>query len=221
MSILTVAAALPPPEDIRRTAEGVVRRPYFDLGNAPLREASSWLLDVLRWILKPFEWLYEILGGLPEFVRWLVVAVCVVLCIALIAHIIYTLVSAIRVPSVGRGRAFKPSAAEIDPVDLEREAESLVARGDYIGAVRLLFRAAIRRIELAETRRFRPGFSNRELLRRYRSTPLGQSLQRLVETIELKWYGNALCEQSDYLACRSDHERICQYVRERGAAVRT
>jgi hypothetical protein len=101
---------------------------------------------------------------------------------------------------------------EIDPEALVREAERAGRDGDYIGAIRLLFRAALRRMEVVEKRKLRPGATNRELLRRYRSTPLHESLERFVETIDTKWYGGATCLESDYSLCRSEHDRIRQYV---------
>ena len=107
-----------------------------------------------------------------------------------------------------------------DTVHSQGRMREPAEHADYIGAIRLLFRSALRRLELAERRKFRPGFTNRELLRRYRSSPLADSLARLVETIELKWYGNTPCEQADYVACRGAHDDICQHVRDAGPALR-
>jgi hypothetical protein len=211
---------LPPPDAIRRTAEDVVARPDYDFGvRTGTHEPPLWL-ELLRWILKPFEWLFESMEGVPDFFRWLIVIVAGIVCVALIAHIIYTLIQAIRGPVRRSGQVYTSAAREVDPLDLEREADRIGDRGDYIGAIRLLFRAALRRIELAERKQLRPGFTNRELLRRYRASPLFASLERFVETIEQKWYGNTPCEQVDYIACRGEHDRICQYVRETGPALR-
>lgn len=218
MSPLFAQTALPPPDVIRKTAEEVVSRPYFELDSTARRDSTPFVLELIRWILAPFRWLFESLEGLPEFVRWLVVVVTVVICIALTAHIIYTLIVAIRGPTARHRRQFEQEAAEVDPLELERQAESVGKQGDYIGAIRLLFRSALRRIELAERNRFRPGFTNRELLRRYRMTPLYGSLERFVDTIEMKWYGNIPCEQIDYQSCRSAHVRICEFVRQSGSA---
>ena len=108
---------------------------------------------------------------------------------------------------------------EVDPVSLEEEADRAGSRGDYIGAIRLLFRAALRRIEVAEKKKLRPGSTNRELLRRYRSTPLFTPLERFVETIDNKWYGGGTCVEEDYLTCRGEHARILKHVEEPRFAV--
>lgn len=214
-------ADLPPPDGIRRAADEVVARSYYQLGTGPRSDAEPFLLEVIRWILTPFEWLFESLEGLPEFLRWAIVVLCVIVCVALLSHIFYTLVMAIRGPIQRRRQPFDAATREVDPVDLESGADELGAQGDYIGAIRLLFRASLRRIELAERRRFRPGYTNRELLKRYRATPLFDSLARFVETIELKWYGNSPCNQSDYLQCLDEHGRIRQHVEHATAPVGT
>jgi hypothetical protein len=98
---------------------------------------------------------------------------------------------------------------------LEQLAERASLAGDYIGGVRLLFRAALRRIELFEHKKLRPGITNRELLRRYRTSPLAAPLARFVETIDLKWYGSLPCERADYEACEIEHDRIRQHASQR------
>lgn len=72
----------------------------------------------------------------------------------------------------------------------------------------MLFRAALRRIELAEDKKLRVGITNRELLRRYRQSPLSEPLQLFVEMIDRKWYGGEACESADALHCRESYGQI-------------
>lgn len=218
MLFAATSPELPPPDAIRRAAEEVVARSYYKLGLDGASDSEPLILRILRWISKPFRWLFESMEGLPDVLRWVIVIVCALLCVAIISHIVYTLLSAIRGPMLGRGGTYDPGIREVDPTELEEQAERMSGGGDHIGAIRLLFRAALRRIELAEKRKLRPGFTNRDLLRRYRSSPLQASLARFVETIDLKWYGNLPCEQADYLACRDEHGRIRQFIAQRETA---
>jgi hypothetical protein len=213
-------AEMPPAESIRTAAREVVGRPYFDLDSSRHEGGTPILLELLRWILRPFFWLFDQLEGLPEFLRWLIVILCVILCVALIAHIAYTLVRAIGDPTSRRRLQLDSTSREVDPDEIERDAQLVGSQGDYIGAVRLLFRAALRRLEIFEKKKFRPGITNREVVRRYRATPLAESLARFVNTIELKWYGQLPCEQADYLTCRDEHGRICEYIRDAQVAHR-
>ena len=206
--------ALPPPDVIRQTAAEVVSRKYYDLGDRSLNDSPPFWWRILRWLLKPFEWLFASMEGWPDSLRWMIVILCFILLLALLGHIVYSFAMAIRGPAARRRGAYTSSHVEIDPASLEQEAERAGKGGDYIGAIRLLFRAALRRIEVAEKKKLRPGFTNRELLRRYRSTPLFGSLERFVETIDQKWYGGGMCLEEDFVTCRSEHARIRQYVQE-------
>jgi len=214
MSYMLAQSQLPPAESIREAAREVISRPYYKLESSSPEDATPLLLELIRWIIKPFEWLFNQMEGLPDAVRWIVVIFCVVLCVALVAHILYTIVKAIGVPSARRRISITDPHRELEPQEFEQQAADAETNRDYIGAVRLLFRAALRRLEIFEKKKFRPGITNRELLRRYRATPLADSLVHFVNTIDLKWYGQLPCEQADYIACRTEHGRICEYIRE-------
>jgi hypothetical protein len=178
-----------------------------------------WLLQFLRWILKPFEWLFNALDGLPDAIRWLVVVGLALLLLLLLGHIVWTFIVAIRRAPVRSRRLNAERDRAIDPADLEREAETRGARGDYIEAIRLLFRAAVLRLQRAEKRPFRPGFTNRELLRRYQSSPLFDPLKGFVETIDAKWYGLQPCNPEDYAVSRVRHIELRKLIEERSDAV--
>jgi hypothetical protein len=209
---------LPPADAIKKIAADVVARPYYEINSAGHREGDPYMLQLLRWLFHPLFALFDKMSGLPPVIQWLVVIICVVALLLVVGHIVSTLVGAVRVSPLRRGKQFVLSAQEVDPIRLEQEAERAGATGDFIYAIRLLMRAALRRIEMAEKRKLRPGITNRELLRRYQATPLKESLQRFVNTIELKWYGDVPCDQMDYMLCHTEHARICEFVRNYAAA---
>jgi len=214
MTYLLAQSQLPSPESIRGAAREVISRPYYKLDSPTSEDATPLLLEILRWIFKPFQWLYDQMEGFPDAVRWTVVILCVVLFVVLVAHIFYTLIKAVGGPPARRRISLVDPHREIEPQEFEQQATIAETNRDYIGAIRLLFRAALRRLEISEKKKFRPGITNRELVRRYRATPLADSLVRFVNTIELKWYGQLPCEQADYIECRNEHGRICEYIRE-------
>jgi hypothetical protein len=213
MTYLLAQSQLPPPATIRGAAREVISRPYYKLDSSAPEDATPLLLQLLRWIFKPFKWLFDQMEGLPDAIRWMAVIACVIVSIALVAHILYTLVKALANPVARRRISLSETSHELDPVEFEQQAALAETNRDYIGAVRLLFRAALRRLEIFENKKFRPGITNRELVRRYRSTPLANSLLQFVNTIDLKWYGQLPCELTDYIACRTEHGRICEYIR--------
>jgi hypothetical protein len=147
-------------------------------------------------------------------VSGLIVVTCFILFAVLVGLIVFALVKAIRAPLLQRRLQLQPSAKEHDPKEFEKQADLAIAQEDYIGAIRWLFRATLRRLELFEKKKFRPGITNRELLRRYRASPLAESLVSFVNTIDVKWYGQMPCGQSEYISCRNEHGRICRYIGE-------
>ncbi len=198
------ATPLPAPDVIRRTADEVVRRPEFQL--TPVRDFSpiwEWLWRLIEPIVAFFGRLWDISPALAI----VVVVVLTVVLVALVAHIMYAFARAI---SGGKGLA-GTSAIErrrIDPSRLEAEADEAARREDYIEAVRLLFRAALLRLEHRQNREPRPGVTNREYLRRYRDSTLFDALRQFVDVIDAKWYGHGLCDEQDYDRCRLAHSLI-------------
>ena len=97
---------------------------------------------------------------------------------------------------------------QLDPARLEEEAEHTAQQHDYIGAVRLLFRATVLRLEQRAGRTARPGTTNREYLSRYCATNFIDALRQFVDVIDAKWYGHGLCDADDYQRCRQAHALI-------------
>lgn len=198
---------VPDPESIRQTASDVLSGPDYQLDKGLDESTRSWWQTVLSWILAPFIWLFEALNGLPLPIRIVVSIVLSVIAIALIIHIIWSLAVAIR--GINKVvRAPVDTDEKTDPHQLEHSAADAAEQGSYLEAIRLLFRAALVRIEQSEKKRFRLGITNRELLRRYRRSPLGDPLSLLVEIVDRKWYGAEECDSADYAHCREQHASI-------------
>lgn len=209
---MVIGLELPDPQTIRRTAEEVLTRPDYQLESDAGRDGVliALIFKILAWITAPFRWLFNAMEGLPDFVRWTVVIVLLVVLILLITHICYTIVSAVRGTTRKKRLALIESETQIDPGQLEQHAEVVAGQKYYIEAIRLLFRACLLRLEKVEKRKFRPGITNREHVRRYRHAPFSGELKLLVETIDNKWFGDDKCQVEDYQACRLAHEKIKQ-----------
>lgn len=207
----------PTTSEIQAKAAEIVARDEFQLEAVKQDSGvkSDALAEILDWILKPLKWLFDSTEGLPEFARWLIVIGLVVLLILLTAHIVYSLYSALH-GETKRRTTLSAEVAErkIDPAKLESLADDAAAKLDFITAVRLLFRAGVIRLEAQEEKKNRPGATNRELLRRYQKQPtLGAALRLFVDTIDRKWYGDEICTDTDYAACRSAHDDVRRLTR--------
>jgi Domain of unknown function (DUF4129) len=206
--------AVPNAETIRRKAAEVLGRPEYHINDSAEDGRSIWgyVVDAFHWCMERLNALSRLMEGWPVPLQWVVKIVLVVVLLLLVAHIIYTVLRSMRVPE--RSPDAKPREGwRRDPRDLERMAEEARGRSDFIGAVRLLFRAAILRLENAERRVNRPGTTNRELLRRYRTTPVHSALQKFVTVIDTKWYGGRECGPEDYESCRSAHGEVRNLAR--------
>jgi hypothetical protein len=201
-------------DEIRQKIEEVVGRPEFQLDSAIDPDAIGLWFRLLLWMLRPIIWLFEALDGLPNALRWVIVVVLMMVLVMLIAHIIWSFVAAVR-GTPRRAVAGLVKAPDVMPEDLEQAAEEAVGAGDYITAARVLFLASLLRVERAEKKTLRRGVTNRELLRRYRNSPLFEPLARFVEIIEMKWYGHAVCDASDYEGCRAQYAQIIDVLERR------
>jgi hypothetical protein len=204
LSSLIAAASLPDPDVIRRTADEVVRRPEFRL--EPVRD-SSILWKFIRRFLRLFLDFMDQLWDISPVLAWLVIVLLIVTLLAVTFHIFYTLRQGIRT-HIGLGATLTSKRKGLDPAQLERQADEAAGRHDYIGAVRLLFRAAVLRLDQHAGRAARPGMTNREYLARYRASSVIEDLGQFVDVIDAKWYGYGECGVEDYQRCRQAHAVI-------------
>lgn len=218
MTLVLIFAQLPhlllaqtaSPDAIQRKAAEVVNRPEFQTNEGLSEESQAIWQLLLTWLIKPFLWLYKALGGLPPFLKIVVIVVLTIILIALITHIAWSIIVAIRGQEPRLKTAGSSRVQDLDPADLETRAREAAGSERYIEAIRLLFKAALLRIERAQKRKFRAGITNRELLRRYQTSSVGSSLEHLINTIDHKWYGDEDCGATDYESCLSEHHKIRQ-----------
>lgn len=207
-------------EVIRQTAAEVVARPDYELDQGLDENSRSLLMMLLSWVMKPFIWLFQTMGGLPTAVKVLVIAILVVVLVALIAHIVYSIISAIKGTKRIRNGSLAVRERPLNPVDLEESAKAAAGQGHYVEAIRMLFKAALVRIEQAEKKKFRAGITNREILKRYRKSSLADPLGRIIHLVDRKWYGDEPCGQTDFDICISEHQSICLSILRRQDALR-
>jgi hypothetical protein len=209
-------AALPGPDEIRRKAAEVLARPDYQLDPASDEGSATQqiVLRILRALFDAFTWLAESLSFLPASLRYPAAALLVLLLAALLVRIVYMMRRATELPSRG-DRVRERQRYGQSPEELESLAQEEFEHGRVIEAVRLLLRAGLLRLEQSEKRPHRPGTTNRELLRRYRTSPLFEPLRTLVDTIDLKWYGDRPAAPDDYSNCLDAEVRLREVLAAR------
>ncbi|MCA9237023.1 MAG: DUF4129 domain-containing protein [Planctomycetales bacterium] len=169
---------------------------------------------MLRLLLKPFEWFFDALGGLPTGLKWIVFLAAVLLCVLLIAHIGVSFSRALRANATISPRRRKERNLFSEIQGLEQAAAAAEARGDCSSAVHLLMRAAACHLELARGKSFRPGVTNRDLLRLFDATVLFAPLRSLVDAVDLHWYGDQPCPAGVFSSCRSAYFQVRDHAAE-------
>lgn len=205
------STSIPSADEIKKVAEEVVSRSYYELESEPPTGAVASMLqaifDFFSWLFRPVFDFFQWINGLPAIIRNLVVIFLILLLVALVAHIIYTIARAIK----SRKKRFsfeQESEKEIDPRELEKEAHLSAQNGDFVLGIRCLYKAALVRIMNKDKTVVRLGMTNREHIQRLRRTQLFEPIKLLAQMVEQKWYGKQPCSSDDYQSCRQAHQQI-------------
>jgi len=200
-------------ERIREATATVLSRSEYDLTNPDIYIMDfSWLLAIIDWILSPLWRLFEGMGDLPQGMQYVIIGGLMLVLIAMIAHIAYTVVMAFR-----RDEFTVSSLDEDQPVtveDLVGTAQRHADAGDFVDASRALYRAALLALEEKRDGRLRKGLTNTEYLRTFHAPWVVENLRVFVDLINWKWYRDNRFEQADFEACRRAYEAIEQRLRE-------
>jgi hypothetical protein len=204
--------ALPPPEEIRHQVGEILQNPKFSLESPP----NDWwekIKHVLGSILDPVLSVLEALFQFSPVLYYLLVVVLAVLAGLLIFHIIYTIRRALQ-PRAALPLDLSPGAKVVfTPEEWEQRARLAIQQGDFLEAVRCLFQGSLQQLREVDRRRVGRGRTNREILRRFRETPVFEPLARFVETLDWKYYGHDPCTEADVRECLSAYEEIRQASR--------
>lgn len=214
-------AAVPSADEVRRKTAEVLARKEFQLHLGEQDPRPPWWWDILRDVLQFFEWMFSWLDGLPDFLRWTIVLFLSLSLLAILGHIIYSIVIWMRGTARPAFAAAQSRQKVLSIPELERRALALAEQGDWLGAIRGLFQASLARLAQHDERPLRKGSTNHEILRRYRKLPLHEPLSRIVDLIDTRWYGGVPCADSDFLQCQGDYAAVRGYLEGRINAVRS
>lgn len=199
--------AFPEPEAIRNAAAAILRNPDYTLNlyEPPYTSVLRSFLEHLNDLLRPIFKALESVWNLPPLLLWPLA----ILALLLGTFLTWQAIRAVhRVAAKRRLKEYHPaSAEEVKDAEYWRcEAERLAAAGDFLTALRLLFRSGLLRLENGKVRK---AATNREYLRRYRNTPAEQPLRVLVQLVDYKWYGGRECIGRDWEEGRAAYQQLC------------
>jgi len=207
-----VAAAAVAAGAVERPSEQALRRSLRDILASgyeltpPTRvQLEEWLAWLLRRIGRLLGGLSESgpLAGLPAWATWVIAGVLIALLVLILAHLALTVRRALVEPSVRRG-AFARQRRREDPRTLLAAAEEALRRGEYDRAVRLLYRAALVRLDRLGVLSHDAARTNWENLRALRSDEpaVRDAMTALARAVDDTVYGGAPASRLVAERCR-------------------
>ncbi|MFP3914581.1 MAG: DUF4129 domain-containing protein [Actinomycetota bacterium] len=185
---------LPPPEEILQAVTDELAQPKY-------RAGAPWWTRVLEALERAWVRFVDWLASISEYVGGPVV-------MAILVGAVLTLTVVLVTAHLGRRRARSieerirrehQAARGLDPADLEGEAEEAEAKGDHARAFRLLFRAALLRLDGAGLIDLRPGTTSGSVAEQLGSEDFAAVSARFDEVV----YGDHPATPDDPRAVRS------------------
>jgi len=193
---------------VRDLAGQILARPEYAGANGIHSKVESWLLRFFDSILDWFSRL-EVLRASSPLLYWLIVLGVAGTCVAVIAHVTWTIWIAMTAPEPASSKL----ASSAGSPDLAREAESLAASGRYLDAAHRLMLASFRTLAERSVIELRPDRSNRWIRAALRGSTLAENLaaelDALVERTERRWFGDRVNDPEIYARWRSAYEQLC------------
>ncbi len=204
------AVERPSEQALRQSLRGILASGY-QLTPPARVQVEEWLAGLLRRLRQMLGGLSESgpLAGLPPWMTWVIAGVLIALLVLILAHIALTVRRALVEPAVRRGPSVGERRRE-DPAALLASAEQARNRGDYDRAVRLLYRAALARLDRLGVLRFDAARTNWENLR---ALPADQPVVRaamatLARAVDDIAYGGAPALRSTAERCRASVDAL-------------
>ncbi|HVN28633.1 MAG TPA: hypothetical protein VMT64_09115 [Candidatus Binataceae bacterium] len=175
--------------DVRALAGRILARPEYIHASGTQAKLEGSLYEFLERIIRWFSRM-EVLRDNSPILYWIIVLGIAAVCVALIAHVTWTLWIAMTAPEPASPNRISNAAVP----DLAREAESLAQSGRYLDAAHRLMLASFRALAERSLIELRPDRSNRWIRAALAGSAIGSGLageiDTLIERTERRWFGD-------------------------------
>lgn len=200
----------PPSGLARGKLDDILKRREFRSLRAPGQRETLW--DLLGdWLLRIIRELFSRVVGHPAVTKTLLWGVVIVLGLIFVGWLIYSLAN-VSLANLSFRRPPAPvegAAAAGTWREWVQQARAAAARDQYRDAVRIIYGAAVRRIEEAGTWQVDPSRTHREYVRLLPADSLQRPpLVAITTCFERVWYGRAQASAVDYEAALAELESL-------------
>jgi hypothetical protein len=200
----------PNPGLARAKLDDILKRREFRSVRAPSQRETFWD-QIVDWLRRFIIGFFSRVGGHPAVTRFLLWGVVMALGLVFVGWLIYSLANVSLAGLSFRRSSAPPIVAA--PAGAWREwvqqARAAAARGEYRDAVRIIYGAAVRRIEEAGTWQVDPSRTHREYVRLLPADSFQRPpLVAITICYERVWYGCAQASAVDYEAVLAELESL-------------
>lgn len=176
---------------VREALAEVYRRPEF------LSAEKKTLFEILsEWLVR---WLGTVEGSAPPWVSRVLIGLVAALGLLLLAQIAWAARGLFARPRRPTARAAGAAPERPEPARHRRSAEEAAARGEYVAAVRALYRYALARLHERGRVRYDESKTGGDYLRELARAPdRGETFARFLSDVERVLFGGRPCGADQY-----------------------
>ncbi len=194
----------PSPEVLREHLRAILSSRAYQV-NPPLGwQLQRWLLEQLERVLRWLHGLSEAgpFAGLPQYLWWVIVGICVLALVLLLYHMAITLRGLLEGPTRRAKEGERPAPRRGSPEQALRAARDAAARGEFKLALHHLYQAALLRLDQRGALRYAPARTNWENLWGLKSARLRTAMEPLTRAVDDVFYGGRRATAEIYGDCR-------------------
>ncbi len=194
----------------RAKLDQILKRREYRSVHAPSQGESFW--DQLTdWVLKFLDQIFHRMEGHPTATKLLLWGVVILMGLVFLGWLIYSL-TRLSLSRYSLRRARTPAEPPSPPGtwrEWVQQARAAAARGEYRDAIRIVYGAAVRRIEAAGTWQLNPSRTHREYVRLLPANSTERPpLEAITTCYERVWFGRAPASAADYETALAELESL-------------
>jgi len=201
----------PSAKTVRTEAKDILSQPRFTPRESPLTRFLQWLKDKLSSLRLP-----HFGGTVGRVVWWIIVVCCVLTLLAVVAHLVWNLVTYVRGargPAHGLKGPYFERLRDRSFKDLRQLMLDHAQKGEFREAIGVMMVALLRWLDDADIFTFHQSKTNGDYVREYpRQRSSRDEFRRFALGFDGTIYGGAACDRAAYMRMNDMFERVLDHA---------